>query len=315
MEAKSFAHELMSNPFARNPPPRDCVLPAPPAPGPFSAHDTTLTVVMAEGQRQVASATATAATAPGQWTQQQAAAPGDATEPNNWYPLDQANAFSCAVGIKLGCMAADGKAETKSVAPDQVSLTVVVTAERAIVWDVEVVVTNTMGSTAAVVLSVPRLPDLLLLEERHTAAGVVYEPIVQEKEKADEAYRQAAASSTHSATLSDTQEDAFAIKLDKLAAGTTARFSAKFLQACGLKGSTAVVPTADAPSARLADLAILPGFTSLTTAGVPFSFTLVADAAFAVVLPPDAVLMEDVSRCSNSADAGRWAKGDRVTSW
>jgi hypothetical protein len=153
-----------------------------------------------------------------------------------------------------------------------------------------------MGATAAAVLSVPRLPELLLLEERHRAGEALYEPRVTAKEQASHMYEQAAASSTHSATLSDTHEDAFAIKLDKLGAGATATFTVKFLQATGLRGCAAVLASSDSEDERIADVAVAPGFTSLAGAGVPFSFSLLHDAAFAVVLPAEQVRCRPKSR-------------------
>ena len=136
------------------------------------------------------------------------------------------------------------------------------------VFDLSVEFTNSLGCTASAVLSVPRLPDLLLLEEKHRAGDVKYDPKVLEKERAQQMYDQAAASSTHSATLSDTMDDVFSVQLDKVAAGATAAFGCKLLASGGLRSDAAVVGSGDDDGARIADLAILPGFSPLAAAGV-----------------------------------------------
>ena len=109
--------------------------------------------------------------------------PGDCTEPNNWFALARANGFSCAVGVTLGGLAG-GAPKEKSVKPDKVALTAVATADGSLVFDLSVEFTNSLGCTASAVLSVPRLPDLLLLEEKHRAGDVKYDPKVLEKERA-----------------------------------------------------------------------------------------------------------------------------------
>ena len=215
--------------------------------------------------------------------------PGDCTEPNNWFALARANGFSCAVGVTLGGLAG-GAPKEKSVKPDKVALTAVATADGSLVFDLSVEFTNSLGCTASAVLSVPRLPDLLLLEEKHRAGDVKYDPKVLEKERAQQMYDQAAASSTHSATLSDTMDDVFSVQLDKVAAGATAAFGCKFLASGGLRTDAMVVSSGDDDGARIADLAILPGFSPLAAAGVPFEFTLLADARYNIALPSDAAL-------------------------
>ena len=90
-----------------------------------------------------------------------------------------------------------------------------------------------LGNTAAAVLDVARLPGLLLLEEDHKCGDVAYAPKVMEKEKADVAYQQAAASSTHSATLSAAADDCFHVQLDKVPNGATATFGCRFIQSNG----------------------------------------------------------------------------------
>ena len=138
------------------------------------------------------------------------------------------------------------------------SLTAVATADGSLVFDLSVEFTNSLGCTASAVLSVPRLPDLLLLEEKHRAGDVKYDPKVLEKERAQQMYDQAAASSTHSATLSDTMDDVFSVQLDKVAAGATAAFGCKFLASGGLRTDAMVVSSGDEDGARIADLASCP---------------------------------------------------------
>lgn len=229
-----------------------------------------------------------------------AAGAGDALEPNNFIEPDLANSFVSPCRVQLGAAGLTGQPKLESVLPDRVSLTAVITRDCKVVWDLTVLVTNSLEATAAVVVSVPRLDGVLLLEEKHYVGPVVYEPTVTEKEKADRLFAQAAASSEHSATLSDTQEDACAIKLDKVAAGAIAHFTIKFIQPSGLRGCAAVAVDADEADLRIADIAVAPGFTSLNGLGVPFKFTLLHDKAFDVVMPSDSVLAHDASQfCSD----------------
>lgn len=227
------------------------------------------------------------------------AAPGDNTEANNYIPFDDSNAFVAPVRVTLGA----STKQNVSVLPEHVALTAIVSREAGVIWDLRVTVTNNLGATAAAILAVPRLPDLLLLEEEHVCGGVEFRPTIMEKEQADAHFEMAAASSTHSATLSDTAEDAFHIKLDKIPDGATATFGCRFLQSAGLKRRDAVGADGDTPATCIGDLTIVPGYTPLDGAGVPFDFTLHVGPGLRVTLPEDEVLREDVTKCTADASA------------
>jgi len=223
---------------------------------------------------------------------------GDATTPNNFFELKEHNACCAHVRITLGGNepAQPGSTPDKkelNVLPDQVRLTTVVTKEGAIVFDLQVEVTNPMSCVAAAVLDVPRLPGLLLLEEEHHVGAVHYAPKVMQKEQADAAFQQAAASQTHSASLGAVEESSFSVKLDKIPPKATATFGVKLLQSGGLRSFGAVVADGDASSSDIADVTILPSYAPLDGRGVPFDFSLRFDEAFECCLPAAEVMRHE----------------------
>ena len=153
----------------------------------------------------------------------EAPAPGDCTTPNNFIPLEDSNTFCANVRVTVGGQEPQGSKSEAHCLPDKVKLTTVVTRDH-LIYSLEVEVTNPLPCVAAAVLDVPRLPGLLLLEEEHRVGDVHYAPQVMEKAQADAAYRQAAASETHSATLGAVEESSFSVNLDKvrMAAPTSA---------------------------------------------------------------------------------------------
>ena len=240
------------------------------------------------------------------------AGPGDNVEANNYIPIDESNGFIAAVRVTLGAITR----QNVCVLPERVTLTAVVTRESGVIWDLRVTVTNRLGGTAAAILDVPRLPGLLLLEEEHVCDKIQYNPEVMEKEQADASYEAAASSTTHSATLSDTAEDAFQIKLDKIPDGATVIFGCRFLQGSGLRRRDRVGANGEAPSERIADVSIVPGFTPLDAVGVPFELQVHVGPGLAVVVPEDEVLREDVIKLGREADraALRYLRGLRDVS-
>jgi len=240
------------------------------------------------------------------------AGPGDNVEANNYIPIDESNGFIAAVRVTLGATTR----QNVCVLPERVTLTAVVTRESGVIWDLRVTVTNRLGGTAAAILDVPRLPDLLLLEEEHVCDKIQYHPEVMEKEQADASYEAAASSTTHSATLSDTAEDAFQIKLDKIPDGATVIFGCRFLQGSGLRRRDRVGANGEAPSERIADVSIVPGFTPLDAVGVPFELQVHVGPGLAVVVPEDEVLREDVIKLGREADRAtlRYLRGLRDVS-
>ena len=126
-----------------------------------------------------------------------------------------------------------------------------------------------------------------------------------EKEQADAAYRQAAASETHSASLGAVEETSFSVKLDKVPPGVTATFGVKLLQSGGLKSFGEVVANGDAPASTIADLAVLPSFAPLDSRGIPFEFTLLFDRTFRVVLPSVDVLRHESETMLQPGGMGR----------
>jgi len=240
------------------------------------------------------------------------AGPGDNVEANNYIPIDESNGFIAAVRVTLGATTR----QNVCVLPERVTLTAVVTRESGVIWDLRVTVTNRLGGTAAAILDVPRLPDLLLLEEEHVCDKIQYNPEVMEKEQADASYEAAASSTTHSATLSDTAEDAFQIKLDKIPDGATVIFGCRFLQGSGLRRRDRVGANGEAPSERIADVSIVPGFTPLDAVGVPFELQVHVGPGLAVVVPEDEVLREDVIKLGREADRAtlRYLRGLRDVS-
>ena len=73
-------------------------------------------------------------------------------------------------------------------------------------------------------------------------------------------------------------------------AGATASFGCKFIQVTGLAKRSAVGTDGDAPAIRIADLSVVPGFTPLDGAGVPFEYTVFLASGLQVVRPDDDVL-------------------------
>ena len=240
------------------------------------------------------------------------AGPGDNVEANNYLPIDESNGFIAAVRVTLGATTR----QNVCVLPERVTLTAVVTRESVVIWDLRVTVTNRLGGTAAAILDVPRLPDLLLLEEEHMCDKIQYNPEVMEKEQADASYEAAASSTTHSATLSDTADDAFQIKLDKIPDGATAIFGCRFLQGSGLRRRDRVGADGEAPPERIADVSIVPGYTPLDAVGVPFELQVYVGPGLTVIVPEDEVLREDVIKLGREADraALRYLRGLRDVS-
>ena len=237
---------------------------------------------------------------------QTAPAAGDDTTPNNYIPLEDANAFCANVRVTLGGAEGPSLTPTKRqvcALPEKVQLTAVVTEEH-VIWCVSVDVKNTLSGVAAAVLDVPRLPGLLLLEEEHSVGEVRYAPSVMEREQADAAFEQAAASESHSASLGAIEDSSFSVKLDKVPPGAIATFGVKLLQSGGLKSFGAVVKDGDAPACALADLAVLPSFAPLLGRGVPFTFKLLYDEAFEVVLPPADVISHEAHTASRRHGGG-----------
>ncbi|KAK3250692.1 hypothetical protein CYMTET_39939, partial [Cymbomonas tetramitiformis] len=238
---------------------------------------------------------------PPTFTNAPAPAQGDSITPNNFIGLDDLNCFACAARVLISTAVTEqgstGKRE-RSVVPEDVKLVAVITKEH-VFFDLSVTVKNNFSTTAAAVLDVPRLPGLVLLEEHHRSGDIRYQTNVMEKKRADATFEQAAASKTHSATLSDTSEQSFSVKLDKIAKNTTATFGCRFIQTGGLRDFAAVVADGDSPGERIADVAVLPGFTTLEGEGVPFDFTLFISDSFDVQIPSHAVLLEDARTSEN----------------
>lgn len=155
----------------------------------------------------------------------EAPAPGDCTTPNNFIPLEDSNTFCANVRVTMGGQEPQGSKSEAHCLPDKVKLTTLVTCDH-LIYSLEVEVTNPLPCVAAAVLDVPRLPGLLLLEEEHRVGDVHYAPQVMEKAQADAAYRQAAASETHSATLGAVEESSFSVNLDKVRMAAPTRLGA-----------------------------------------------------------------------------------------
>eukprot|EP00300_Choanocystis_sp_HF-7_P021130 c20740_g1_i3.p1 GENE.c20740_g1_i3~~c20740_g1_i3.p1 ORF type:complete len:1032 (+),score=293.00 c20740_g1_i3:48-3143(+) len=198
---------------------------------------------------------------------------GDCTTPNNYIELNDANSFVCVQQIVISTKGGNGQKDERVVLPDHVAVRIRV-EDDVILYDLNVAVSNPFPTkTAAALLEIPRLPGLIMLEEHHRCGPVEYVPEVMEKERADETFQQAASSTTHSATLSNTTNTFFEVKIDKIPAGTTAEFGITFIQT-QVREFSRVMDTADEPSAKIRDIAILVGHTGVNDAGVPMSIVI-----------------------------------------
>eukprot|EP00301_Raphidiophrys_heterophryoidea_P001438 c10692_g1_i1.p1 GENE.c10692_g1_i1~~c10692_g1_i1.p1 ORF type:complete len:1081 (+),score=243.69 c10692_g1_i1:97-3339(+) len=201
-----------------------------------------------------------------------APAAGDCTQVNNFVSMDQTNAFLCVSNVVIATVNTLGHKQESNVLPRRVVCVVEVNTTH-ITYTLTVDISNPYDRTAAAILQIPRLNDLLLLEERHQCGAVTYEPQVMEKVQADQSFLQASASSTHSATLSNTTDDFFEIKIDKIPASEIATLSATFLRT-KVQTHARVMESADQPSRDMLDIVIVPGFTRISDQAVPFHLSI-----------------------------------------
>jgi len=243
-------------------------------------------------------------------------AAGDSMEPNNLIGLDDTNGFCAAVRCTLGAEAASDTLvpvkEEVSVLPGSVDLKFIVSAKKEIFVEVSIAITNSLATTAAAQVDIPRVPGLVLLEEVHVVDGIRYLPQVTEKLAAQAAYEAAANSQTHSATLSSSEDDAIQVQLDKVPKGSQATCTLTFLAIGGLRQTQAVMSDADEDAAVIADLAIIAPWSPLDTRGVPFSVSVSLPPGLEPTLPSAEVMHAEASLLNSLTLAGGSAGREHV---
>mmetsp|Transcript_41849 Transcript_41849/g.131179 ORF Transcript_41849/g.131179 Transcript_41849/m.131179 type:complete len:443 (+) Transcript_41849:554-1882(+) len=151
---------------------------------------------------------------------------------------------------------------------------------------------------------------MLLLEERHRAGRTDYLPEVMEKETAQKKFEQAAASSTHSASLSNADDEFFEVKIDKIAPGADANFTVCLLQP-QTKEVDMVVADSDEDAAAMADVVVMPGVAAQEDEGqVPFGFEVTFSEEYEVGRVPYDVAKDSLAQLEvfDKPSEGWWSE-------
>lgn len=142
----------------------------------------------------------------------------DSITPNNFQPVGAQSLHPGAFCVWLG----SAVAAPREVQPDNVSYDLVCDSD-APVLTVRIDVRNPDAAVAAVTLGLGRVAGAVVIKSWQTCDGVVLQPKIERKAKAQAMYDEACRSSRHNASLGTTGADAEYFEIGKVPAG--ARFS------------------------------------------------------------------------------------------